>query len=131
GFIPETELEQNTEYRVTLNLGRITDAPKELQEFRFSFKTIKQDFYVTTRDLQSYSKDWQYLNVVLSSSDEMDFETARQLIQATQGNTNLSVKLDKHMSTPKEFHLLIDSIKRFVEDSEVHLNWDGKPFQID
>ncbi len=130
-FIPEERLEQDTEYRVTLNLGDLTDVPKELRKFNFSFKTLKQDFIVNTHDLQSYSKDWQYLNGSIQTSDDLDYETAVKLIEATQGDKKLAVKFDKHMSSPREFHFMIDSIQRKVDDSSIEIKWDGTPHDID
>lgn len=131
GFIPEQELKQDTEYRLTLNLGQLTDVPKELSEFNFSFKTLKQDFLVNIRDLQSYTKDYQFLNGIISTSDDMDFETAVQLLSARQGDKKLSIKLDKHMSTSREFPFVIDSVKRMVKDDEITIMWDGRPLQIE
>ena len=131
GFIPDGELLPDTEYRITLQLGKITDTPKELREFNFSVKTIKQDFIVNTRDIQSYSKDWQYLNGILTTSDEMNFETAVKLLHVTQGNKKLNVKFDKHMSSSKEFHFIIDSIQRKADDSHILIEWDGTPYKID
>lgn len=130
-FIPDEKLEQDTEYRVTLNLGDITDVPKELRTFNFSFKTLKQDFIVNTLDLQSYSKDWQYLNGTIQTSDDLDFETAVKLIEANQGGKKLSIKFDKHMSSQREFHFMIDSIQRKVDDSTIDIKWDGTPYEIE
>ncbi len=62
-FIPEKKLDQNTLYQISFNVSKIANnAPKELEKFNFSLKTIKQDFVVQTQDLQSYSKDYYYLN---------------------------------------------------------------------
>jgi alpha-2-macroglobulin len=130
-FIPENELEQDTEYRVTLNLDKLTEVPKELSEFNFSFKTLKQDFIIYTQDLQSYSKDWQYLNARLTSNDEMDIETAKELVSVVQNGKELAVKFDLQMSTTRDFLFVIDSIRREVEDSEITLKWDGTSHGID
>ena len=83
-FIPEKKLDQNKEYQVTLHLSELTNVPSKLKDFNFTIKTIKQDFMVTTNDLQSYSKDYQYLNGVITSSDDLDFETAKKLISVNQ-----------------------------------------------
>lgn len=130
-FIPEKDLEQDTEYRITFHLSEVTEVPSELSKFNFSFKTFKQDFVVETRDLQSYSKDWQYLNGILTTSDDMDFEEAQQLISASQGDRNVRVKLDKQMSSTREFPFVIDSIKREVKDSYLTIKWDGTELGLD
>ena len=72
-FIPEEKLEAGTEYQVTLNLDKLIVIPKEkekeLSKFNFTVKTIKQDFVIDTKDIQSYSKEFQYLNCVLKTAD--------------------------------------------------------------
>jgi alpha-2-macroglobulin len=130
-FIPEEKLEQDTEYRITLKLSKIIKTPKNLSEFKFSIKTFKQDFTVNTLDLQSYSKDWQFLNGVIQTSDYLDFETAKKLVEVNQNGKKLNIRFDKSMSSPTEFKFVIDSIKRQVDDSTIKISWDGTPFKID
>jgi len=130
-FIPEKKLDQNKEYQVTLHLSELTNVPSKLKDFNFTIKTIKQDFMVTTNDLQSYSKDYQYLNGVITSSDDLDFETAKKLISVNQEDKAVKVKFVKELSNKKEYKFVIDSIKRQVEDSKIKISWDGTPFDID
>mgnify|MGYP000040883664 CR=1 FL=1 len=130
-FIPEKKLDQNKEYQISLHLSKLTNVPSELKDFHFTIKTIKQDFLVTTNDLQSYSKEFQYLNGIITSSDDLDFETAKKLIAATQENNNLKIKFSKELSTKKEYKFVIDSIKRLVEDSKIKISWNGNPFEIE
>ena len=130
-FIPEKKLDQNKEYQVTLHLSELTNVPSKLKDFNFTIKTIKQDFMVTTNDLQSYSKDYQYLNGVITSSDDLDFETAKKLISVNKEDKAVKVKFVKELSNKKEYKFVIDSIKRQVEDSKIKISWDGTPFDID
>ncbi|MFY8010042.1 MAG: hypothetical protein ACOVNW_10085, partial [Flavobacterium sp.] len=131
-FIPNEKLEQNTLYQITLRLSEITNkVPKELANFNFSVKTIKQDFIVNTQDLQSYSKDWYYLNGNLKTADNLTLEEAQKIIEATQNDKKLKIKFDKALSTSTDFKFMIDSIQRFDDDSELFINWDGDPVDID
>lgn len=131
-FIPKEKLEQNTLYQVTLRLHKITNiTDKALEKFNFSFKTYKQDFIVNTQDLQSYSKDYYYQYGTIKTADDMDFETAKKLIEATQDGDDLKIVFDKALSTRTEFKFMIDSIKRFEDDSEIEFAWDGDPADID
>ena len=95
-FIPEKKLKPGTEYQVTLNLDKLITIPKEkekiLSEFNFTVKTIKQDFTINTADIQSYSKEYQYLNCVLKTADNIDIETAKKLVEAKQKGNNLKIK---------------------------------------
>lgn len=130
-FVPEKPLEQDTEYRIIFKLAKLIKTEKGLEEFKFSVKTVKQDFTVNLLDLQSYSRELNYLNGTIQTSDWMDFETATKLVEATQNGKNLKLKFDKVLSTKTEFKFIIDSIQRKVEDSKISISWNGKPFNID
>ncbi|CAM3742557.1 MG2 domain-containing protein [Flavobacterium gelidilacus] len=130
-FIPSEKLEQDTEYQITFHLDEVKDVPSKLEEFNFTVKTIKQDFLVKTLDLQSYSKEYQYLNGIISFSDGIDLELAKKIIKANQGDKDLKIKFDKDLSNPKEYKFVIDSIQRKVEDSKINILWDGSVLNID
>ena len=130
-FIPEKKLKSDTEYQITLNLSKLITVKKELAAFNFSLKTIKQDFIVETHDIQSYNKDFQYLNGTLKTADNIDLETAKKLISAEQKDKNLKVKFDKSPISGTEFKFIIDSIQRFTEETNVAISYDGSDFDID
>ena len=131
-FIPKEKLEQNTLYQITLHLSQINSkTPKELADFNFSVKTIKQDFIVNTLDLQSYDKDTYYLNGTIKTADNLSFEDAQKLLQVTQNDEDLKVTFDKATSTSTEFKFTIEKIKRFDDDSEITIAWDGDDVDID
>jgi uncharacterized protein YfaS (alpha-2-macroglobulin family) len=134
-FIPEKKLKPGTEYQVTLNLDKLITLPKEkekeLSDFNFTVKTIKQDFTINTADIQSYSKEYQYLNCVLKTADNIDLETAKKLVEAKQKGNNLKVKFEKNSGSGKEFHFIIDSIQRYAEATNLEIIYDGSDFDID
>lgn len=134
-FIPEKKLKPGTEYQVTLNLDKLTAIPKEkeaeLSKFNFTVKTIKQDFTINTMDIQSYSKDYQYLNCVLKTADNIDIETAKKLVTASQNGNNLKIKFEKKSGSAKEFNFKIDSIQRYLEASNLEIAYDGSDFDIE
>ena len=134
-FIPEEKLKAGTEYQVTLNLDKLITLPKEkekeLSKFNFTAKTIKQDFIINTADIQSYNKEYQYLNCVLKTADNIDVETAKKMILANQKGNNLKIKFEKTSGSAKEFNFKIDSIQRFSEPSSVEIVYDGDDFDID
>ncbi len=130
-FVPDERLQPDTEYSFKLKLGRIHDVPSKFKTFDFKVKTIKQQFTVITEKLQSYSKDWQYINGIVRASDVLDESTATELISATQNGKELAVKFDMATSNGREFQFTIDSIQRFVDDSEIVLEWTGKSFNIE
>ncbi|MEL1244793.1 MG2 domain-containing protein [Flavobacterium sp. DGU11] len=130
-FRPAKRLDQDTEYRVTLHLSKFINVPANLADFNFRVKTQKQDFLVTTQDLQSYNRDWQFLNGSLKASDYMDMATAKKLVTAEQEGRKLPVRFDGNATGAAEFHFIIDSIQRKAQNSKVKISWNGKPFNID
>ncbi len=134
-FIPEKKLNPGTEYQVTLNLDKLITLPKEkeaaLSKFNFTVKTIKQDFTINTIDIQSYSKQYQYLNCVLKTADNIDIDTAIKLVSASQKGNNLKIKFEKKSGTAKEFNFIIDSIQRYDEATNLEIAYDGSDFDID
>lgn len=126
-FIPENTLKADTEYTVTVNLKEVYETmPQGFENYTFQFKTIKPNFSVTTNNLQSYSKEWQYLEGVIRLADAVSLEGAKTLIEASQNKNKLSFKWDESISTARIFEFKIDSIHRDTDDSKVIINWNGK-----
>ena len=131
-FIPEDGFEQDTSYEFRLRLGDIIGKlPSELKDFKFSVKTLKQQFNITTDRLQSYNKDWLYAEGTLRSSDQMELKRAKQLVKATQDGKNITITFQDIPEEGNQFYFKIDSIQRFTEDSEIKVVWDGSPYKID
>lgn len=132
-FQPEKALKENTRYTLRLNLENLVTNLKEGldKEFVFSIKTLKQQFSVLTDNLQSYSKDLQYIDGTLTSSDQLNLDVAKQLITATQKGKKIAINFDESLDNSRQFSFRIDSIQRFEEDSEVEIKWSGKNFDID
>ena len=105
--------------------------PNSLADFNFSVKTFKQDFIVTTADLQSSSKNEYYLNGTIKMADVLSFENAQKLIKANQNGDDLKITFDKATSTSTEFKFTIENIKRSEDDSEITIEWDGDEADID
>ncbi|WP_309609204.1 MG2 domain-containing protein [Flavobacterium sp.] len=133
-FIPKEKLDPDTEYQVTFKVDKVVtldEKSKDLAKFNFTLKTVKQDFLVTTEDIQSYGKDYQYLNCTLKTADNLDFETAQKLVTAEQNGKKLEIKFSKSSSTTTEFKFVVDSIQRFDNDSKIEILYDGDNFDID
>ncbi|WP_395076941.1 alpha-2-macroglobulin [Flavobacterium sp.] len=133
-FIPKEKLDPDTEYQVTFKVDKVVtlnEKSKDLAKFNFTLKTVKQDFLVTTEDIQSYEKDYQYLNCTLKTADNLDFETAQKLVTAEQNGKKLEIKFSKSSSTTTEFKFVVDSIQRFDNDSKIEILYDGDNFDID
>ncbi|WP_024769956.1 alpha-2-macroglobulin family protein [Aquimarina macrocephali] len=132
-FQPEEGFDEDTAYTFTLDLEELVkDFEDDLdEEFVFTVKTLKQQFSIITDNLQSYSKDWQYIDGTITSSDQMKFDVAKQLITASQKGKKVAVKFSESIDKSRQFSFRIDSIQRFEDDSEVNVKWSGKSFDID
>lgn len=132
-FQPEEGFDEDTAYTFTLDLEELVkDFKDDLdEEFVFTVKTLKQQFSIITDNLQSYSKDWQYIDGTITSSDQMKFDVAKQLITASQKGKKVAVKFSESIDKSRQFSFRIDSIQRFEDDSEVNVKWSGKSFDID
>lgn len=130
-FRPAKKLDEDTEYRVTLHLSKFIKVPNNLNDFKFRVKTIKQDFLVTTQDLQSYTRDSQFLNCTLKTSDQMDIATARKIVTAEQDGKPLAIRFDDIAGTATEFRFIVDKINRKVQNGIITIHWNGNSVGID
>ncbi len=132
-FQPQEGFKEDTQYTFTLDLEDLVEELKDDldEEFVFSVQTLKQQFSILTDNLQSYSKGWQYIDGTLTTSDQLQFEIAKQLVTASQKGKNLSVKFGESIDKSRQFSFRIDSIQRFEDDSEIEVKWSGKRFDID
>lgn len=131
-FTPDEPLDSDTEYTVTLKLKDVyKDVSKELSEFTFQFKTIRPNFTVVTNSLQSYDREWQYLEGALKSADIISIEKAKKLIQATQNDESLAIVFNEESTASRNFDFKIDSIHREIEDDHILIKWDGEAIKAD
>jgi hypothetical protein len=131
-FQPEEPLAQDTEYTLTLKLDKLVkDIPSDYKKFSFKTKTYKQQFNVVTGNIQSYNKNWQYLEGTIRTSDKLALQTAKKLLQATQNKKPLTVKFADTEPLNNIFSFKIDSIQRFDNDSQILVTWNGNPFNIE
>ncbi|RNC87999.1 MAG: hypothetical protein ED556_02070 [Winogradskyella sp.] len=125
-FTPDESLDSDTEYTVTVQIGKVFNKiPKEFKSYTFQFKTITPSFNINTADLQSYSKDWQYVLAQLRSADVITLEDAKKLVSASQKGKNLKLVWNEASDVSKYFEFKIDSVQRFVEDSKIDVSWNG------
>lgn len=131
-FTPNKPFTSDQVYHFKLDLGAIyKNVPKEFEEFNFSVHITKQDFNIITESLQSYSKDWQYIEGTLRTADIMKPDVAKKLISATQNDKPLKIKFENTTEESMSFHFKIDSIKREVKDNYITVSWSGESFDID
>jgi len=131
-FQPAEYLNPDTEYTVTVKLNKVyEDISNDFKTYTFSFHTITPNFKVEIGKLQSYSKQWQYVEASVEASDVISLEKAKQLVSAYQNGKNLKLKWPSEATEARYFNFTIDSISRKMEDSEILIKWDGKPVGVE
>lgn len=131
-FTPDEPLQPATEYTVTVKLSDIyKNIPKEFSSYTFQFKTITPNFNLATTNLQSYSKEWQYLEGVIKSADVISIDKAKQLVEAFQDKKKLAIVFNELNKNSKVFEFKIDSINRKIEDTEILVKWNGSAIKSD
>ena len=107
------------------------NVPSEFKSYTFKFKTIQPNFALNTNNLQSYSKEWQFIEGVLRSADVIPLETVEKLVTVTQNGKPLTVKWLPVSQNSSVYQFKIDSIQRLKDDSEIDIKWSGKKFGIE
>ncbi|MEE9349345.1 MAG: MG2 domain-containing protein, partial [Flavobacteriaceae bacterium] len=130
-FKPDNALKSNTTYTVSVKLKDLFTIDDKFKKYKFSFSTIDQNFKINTKSLQSYSKNWQYLEGSISTADNLSLTVVKQLVKATQKGKLLALKWNEDTLNSTHFTFTIDSIQRFEDDSTIDIKWNGKKFKID
>ncbi|WP_067036915.1 alpha-2-macroglobulin family protein [Allomuricauda sp. CP2A] len=131
-FQPSEYLKPDTEYVVTLSLNKLMeDIESDFKKYTFSFKTITPNFKVNLGNLQSYSREWQYLTGTLDASDILEASKINSVLSVQQGDKKVPVKWDNTSENAQYYSFKIDSIARKTEDGELTINWTGKTLGID
>lgn len=131
-FQPSESLEAGTEYKVSVLLHKLyQDIPKEFRTYTFSFHTIPPNFKMNLGQLMSHSKEWQYLEASIETSDVVSVDQAKRIVSAKQSGKNLVIKWPEHAADGTFFNFVIDSIHRKIDDSEILIRWDGKPIHAE
>lgn len=131
-FVPEKPLKPDTEYSITLAMKKVfkeVEAAKET--YTFQCKTIKPNFTIDINELQSYDKDWQFVEGTLKSADIIALEAAKKLIAASQEGKDLHITWNESFEHSRYFNFRLDSIQRTKENSEALVSWNGRAIQSD
>ena len=127
-FEPEEFLSPNQEYQLSLNLGKLYDGvEKNFRTYRFAFATIPPAFKIDLSSLQSYDRNWQYLEGRLLASDLLPNDKVSSLVQARLGGKNLKLNWTLSENDQSSYDFVIDSIPRGNERQNLTIQWDGSP----
>ncbi|MDQ6764413.1 MAG: MG2 domain-containing protein, partial [Bacteroidota bacterium] len=130
-FNPDENLAPDKLYKVTFNLGKVTDVPDKFEEFTFNIQTVKPSFQVTSFGLRSSGeKDKMFLLGVLETADIESAKDVEKLLTATENNKDLKINW-QHNDAAKTHNFTIENIARGNTKQQLLLSWNGKPMDID
>ncbi|QMU63045.1 MAG: hypothetical protein GKR88_01340 [Flavobacteriaceae bacterium] len=131
-FLPSSPLKPDTEYTVTIQMDKVfEEVPKDKKTYTFQCKTIKPGIAISVNNLQSYSKDWQFVEGTLESADIIKLEAAKKLVKASQRKKNINIVWDNSDPEGRFFNFKLDSIQRFENDDALLIAWNGKGIKSD
>jgi len=131
-FIPKADLPRNTVFEAQLDLGEIAQVDAGFEVFKFGFRTMGQNFNVSTADLRYYDNTnlkSLYLNGSLSTWDVADIANTELTVTAEQNGKNLPISW-MHDSGRRIHSFIVDSISRSESASSVEIKWNGKALEV-
>ncbi|MCB9082677.1 MAG: hypothetical protein H6555_13310, partial [Lewinellaceae bacterium] len=132
-FDPQEPLPSATTYEATLQVSQvISEAKKENASFRFAFRTREQFFQVDIAGLQATdlkNPAKQELRGTLYAADVADPAAVEKVLAVTQGGQALAVNWE-HSADQLVHTFVIPAVNRGKGDSEVAVNWTGKPLGV-
>ncbi len=130
-FQPAENLTPDKLYKVTFQLGKVTQVPSKYQEFTFNIQTVKPSFKVYDFGLRSSGqKDKMALIGEIETADAEDGASVEKLLTATENNKALQISW-QHNGVDKTHNFTVKDIVRGSAAQQLQLNWNGKPLNID
>ncbi len=132
-FKPKDNLEEGTEYIISLQLKDIVDVPAKLEVFKFNVFTLRRNFTVSVDGLKTSSaeKPNQYsLQGELLTSGLINPGELEKVIEAKQEGNTLPIEWE-HRNEENRHLFSVKSIERKQNFSTVELFWNGKSIRVD
>ncbi|MEX2603380.1 MAG: MG2 domain-containing protein, partial [Gracilimonas sp.] len=131
-FKPSVKLDNDRDYTVMFNLGRLFEVKEGKSEFRFNITTIRQDLEIEFAALQTQvqNRNQQRLTGKLHTADAADLASVRRLLEARQAGNILAIDW-KQDGAKRTHQFQINDIQRQQEKSELVISWDGSPIGAD
>jgi len=130
-FRPEKALPGGQSYLVVLDLSQIIKDFNHGEKFKFTFATIRQTFEVNIEGLESSDPSdlrAQQLKGSIVTADAANGIDVEKVLNPEYGGEKLEISWS-HSSSQREHTFVISGIMRKQEQSEMTLNFDGKPIE--
>lgn len=124
-FIPTENLDFNTTYRVTFYIDKLVKDPSTVKPFTFQLKTRALHLNVQATPLEAYSSEYQYSKIKIKSSDVLTVKELKDFLTLNSTSGHLKWIQEEELEY-ESFTVVIDSLKREIEDYTVNLAWNGQ-----
>jgi len=128
-FRPDKPLPQDQVYTVEFSLSKLVRVPDSLKTMIFSVQTMKQDLSVVIENHKAYTHavlSKEHLDGTLTTADVAADEQVEKVLEATQNGEKLPITWS-HEPRKRLHTFRVDSISRGNSQSEVEIEWNGRP----
>lgn len=105
-FKPTQLLKNNQRYSASFLLGKVNTVANDLQEFKFSFSTIKQAMEIMVESYKVTEKNALIISGNITTADYANNELIEKTLYATQNSTNYKINWVHESSTTHHFEIL-------------------------
>ena len=131
-FEPQKPLADDTPYKARFHLKRILDTPREKEEFRFTFRVMKQNFEVSLGGMELY--DSQNLNKVklrgsLETADYASNSAIEKVVSARQNGQPLDIRW-QHGPALHQHRFTLEQVERKEQEELVEIFWNGTAIDL-
>lgn len=123
-FFPKENLEFNTKYHVTFHLNKAIENTTTLDPFVFMVETKPLYLNVTANAIEAYSTDYQFSKVKIKSSDVLTVDQLQDFLKLKSKSGELKWIQEDNLEYTY-FTVIIDSLKRDIDDYNINLAWDA------
>ena len=132
-FQPTDALSSGKLYEAEFHLDELLDVPKQLAILVFPFRVIKQSVFVTFEGMNAYDNEslqWQQFQLTATTGDFAESENLEKAFEIFQNGNPLKAKWE-HSPNGREHQLVIDSVQRGKDRSELFVKWKGSKINIE
>ncbi len=130
-FTPDENLKTDQLYKITFNLGKVTNVPSKYEEFVFNVKTIKPSFSVKDLGLRSDgTKGKMFLPGVVETADFENDADVEKLVNVSLGGAPIKITW-QHNGNTKTHNFTAQPLSRTASVQSLTLQWNGSPMGME
>ncbi len=126
-FVPSRKLENDRSYMATVQLGKLFEIKEDQKVFSFEVSTIRQDIEVEVGALETApGSSGMQLKGTVYTADAADLSALKKAVKAEHNGKQKEIEWKSGSSKQTHF-FQINEIERGEGDSELTVQWNGKP----